>query len=378
LHRGLAHLQAAEFLYETRLFPEQVCTFKHALTHEVAYGSLLHERRRALHARIVEAMEVLSVDRLSEQVERLAHYALRGKVWDKAMAYCRQAGEKAMAQSAYREAVGDSEQALSALLHLPETRDTREQAIDLRLALRTALLPSGDEGRILAYLREAESLATALDDPTRLGQVSRFLSTHFFLIGAYDQAITSAQCALTLATAGGDVVLHALANLRLGHAYQAQGDYRQAIDCFRQTVTTLDGVRRYERFGQVILPAVLSHAYLAWGYAELGTFAEGRAFGEEGLRIAEAVDHSASLMIVSWGGWSAVPPSRRPAQGTSPARTGCSPLSGRRPPRLLSLGGCGLGGGVYLGWARHRRHAAARAGEGTGNCRGNGSHSGAL
>ena len=59
LHRGLAHLQAAEFLYETRLFPEREFTFKHALTHEVAYNGLLQERRRALHARIVEALEVL-------------------------------------------------------------------------------------------------------------------------------------------------------------------------------------------------------------------------------------------------------------------------------------------------------------------------------
>ena len=121
LHRGLAHLQAAEFLYETRLFPEREYTFKHALTHEVAYGSLLQERRRALHARIVEALEALAGDRVAEQVERLAHHALRGEVWDKALAYCRQAGEKAMARSAYREAVGYFEQALSALPHLPET-----------------------------------------------------------------------------------------------------------------------------------------------------------------------------------------------------------------------------------------------------------------
>ena len=139
LQRSLAQLQATEFLYETRLFPEHEYTFKHALTHEVAYGSLLLERRRVLHARIVEALEALAGDRVAEQVERLAHHALRGEVWDKALAYCRQAGEKAMARSAYREAVGYFEQALSALPHLPETRDTREQAIDLRLALRTAL-----------------------------------------------------------------------------------------------------------------------------------------------------------------------------------------------------------------------------------------------
>ena len=142
LHHGLAHLQAAEFLYETRLFPDHAYTFKHALTHEVAYSSLLQERRHVLHARIVEALEALAGDRVAEQVERLAHHAVRGEVWDKALVYCRQAGDKALARSAYREAVGSFEQALGTLSHLPETRDTCEQAIDLRLALRSALMPS--------------------------------------------------------------------------------------------------------------------------------------------------------------------------------------------------------------------------------------------
>ena len=301
LHLGLTHLQAAEFLYKTRLFPEIEYTFKHALTQQVAYESLLQERRRALHARIVEAIEALAGDRVAEQVERLAHHALRGEVWEKALAYCRQAGEKALARSAYREAVGSFEQALSALRHLPERRDTLEQAIDLRLALRTALHPSGDSGGILAYLREAEALAAALDDSRRLGQVSMFLSQHFYVMGAHDQAIASGQRALALATASEDIVLHALANRYLGVAYQLQGDYRRAIDCCTQTVASLEGARRHERFGQVVLPAVSSYAWLAWCHAELGMFAEGRALGEEGLRIAEAVDHPGSLMLASWG-----------------------------------------------------------------------------
>jgi class 3 adenylate cyclase/tetratricopeptide (TPR) repeat protein len=301
LHRGLAHLQAAEFLYETSLFPELAYTFKHALTHEVAYGSLLQERRRALHACIVEALETLAGERLTEQVERLAHHALRGEVWDKALAYCRQAGEKALARSAYREAVGSFEQALSALAHLPETRDTREQAIDLRLALRSALYPSGDAGRIVAVLREAEARAEALDDHHRLGQVLLFLSQHFYHGGAYDQAIAAAQRVLAFATAGRDAVLHARANFYRGVAYEAQTDYRQAIDCLGQTVAALDGARRHERFGQATLPAVVSRANSAGCHAELGMFAEGRALGEEGLRIAEAAAHPASLMIAFWG-----------------------------------------------------------------------------
>ncbi len=159
LRAELAHLQAAEFLYETRLFPDLEYTFKHALTHEVAYGSLLQERRRALHARIVEAIERLYPDRLAEQVERLAHHAVRGEVWEKAVAYLRQAGTKADARSANREALAYFEQALAALDHLPETRETLEQAIDLRFDLCAALYNLGELDQILQYLHEAEPSA---------------------------------------------------------------------------------------------------------------------------------------------------------------------------------------------------------------------------
>ena len=190
---------------------------------------------------------------------------------------------------------------LRTLSHLPEQRHTREQAIDLRLALRSALRPSGDSGRILACLREAEVLAEALDDPRRLAQISHLLSEHFRIMGAHDQAITAAQRALALAMAGGDVAVHAIANQHLGFTYHDHGAYRRAIDCLGQTVASFEGVRRHERFGLVYLPAVNSRAYLATSHAELGTFAEGRALGDEGLSIAEAVAHPASLMIASWG-----------------------------------------------------------------------------
>jgi tetratricopeptide (TPR) repeat protein len=287
--------------YETRVFPERAFTFKHALTHEVAYGSLLQEQRRTLHARIVEALEGLTGERVAEQVDRLAHHALWGEVWVKALKYCRQAGEKAIARSAYREASGYFKQALAVPPHLPETHDTREQAIDLRLALRTALFPLGDSESILPYLREAEALADALGDHPRLGQVSRFLSDHFRDMGAYDQAIAAAQRALMLAKASGDVVLYALANRYLGGAYYCVGNYRWAIDGYGQTVASLEGSQRREDFGQPNLPAVLSRALLALCHAELGTFTEGSALGDEGLRIADAVAHPGSLMLALWG-----------------------------------------------------------------------------
>jgi class 3 adenylate cyclase/tetratricopeptide (TPR) repeat protein len=298
LGRGLDYLQAAEFIYETGLYPDLEYSFTHSLTHEVAYSTLLQERRRVLHARIVEALEALVGERVAEQVERLAHHALRGEAWDKALAYCRQAGEKAVGRSAYREAESYFEQALGTLPHLP---DSRVDAIDLRLALRNALLPAGDAERILGCLREAEGIAVALDDHRRLGQISGFLSVHFRNIGAYDQAIASAQRALTLATASEDNVILARANLYLGAAYWGQGNYLRAIDCFRQTMASLHGAQRRERLGQTNLPSVQALAFLAACHAELGLFAEGTAFGEEGLQIAESVGNPGSIMWASYG-----------------------------------------------------------------------------
>jgi class 3 adenylate cyclase len=102
LHRGLSHLQSAGFFYEANLFPEHVYSFKHALTHEVAYNSLLQEQRRALHARLVEVIETQYSERVADQVEHLAHHALHGDLWEKALVYCRQAGAKAAAHSAHR------------------------------------------------------------------------------------------------------------------------------------------------------------------------------------------------------------------------------------------------------------------------------------
>jgi tetratricopeptide (TPR) repeat protein len=120
-------------------------------------------------------------------------------------------------------------------------------------------------------------------------------------MGLYDQAIAAAQRALMLATASGDVVLHALANRYLGAAYYCTGDYRRAIDGYGQTVASLEGSQRWEHFGQLNLPAVLARALLALCHAELGTFTEGRVLADEGLRIAEAVAHPGSLMLASWG-----------------------------------------------------------------------------
>jgi tetratricopeptide (TPR) repeat protein len=295
LHRGLAHLQAAKFLYETRLFPEPEYTFKHALTHEVAYSGLLHERRRGLHARIVDAMETLTAERLADQVDRLAHHAFRGEVWDKALAYGRQAGTRAAARSAHHEAVTYFEQALAALAQLSETRDTLEQAIDLRFNLRNALLPLGEEARIFDHLHAAEALAERLGDPQRLGQITSYLCISFSAIGEYDRAIAAGQRTLTLATTSGAFDVQIAAQTTLGQVYYTGGDFQQGLDMARRAMTLLTGEQRYARFGRVSLPAVSSRGYMAHCLAELGGFAEGRSVAEDAVQIAEGVEQSFSI-----------------------------------------------------------------------------------
>src|SRR5262249_31306601 len=146
LRRLLDNLQGAEFLYTTQLFPDLQYTFKHALTHDVTYSGVLHERRRDIHGRVVGAIERLHPDRRSEHVERLAHHAHRGELRDKAVHYLRQAGAKAAARSALVDAQECFEVALDVLKALPESRETLEEAFDIRLDLRQVLRQLG-EGR---------------------------------------------------------------------------------------------------------------------------------------------------------------------------------------------------------------------------------------
>jgi len=279
LHRSLAHLQAAEFLYETHHFPERVYTFKHALTHEVAYGSLLQERRRLLHTRIVEALEALAPDRVAEQVERLAHHALRGEVWNKAVICCQQAGVRAYDRAAFREAVASFEQALA---HLPEDSDTRVLAVELRLALDRPLHALGEYGRRRALLGEAESLARALGDRARLGRVLAGMASGLRVMGDFDGAIAAGQQALALAVEIGESALQEQAAHTLGQVYYTIGDFGRAAELLRRNVEAAD--RESGRLSTDL--RIESQAWLARTLSALGAFAKGRRYGEEALRLA--------------------------------------------------------------------------------------------
>ncbi|HYB42533.1 MAG TPA: hypothetical protein VEL75_12220, partial [Candidatus Methylomirabilis sp.] len=294
LQQGLAQLQSREFLYETNLFPDIEYTFKHALTQEVAYRSLLQERRRDLHARILASMEALYADRLGERVERLAHHAVHGAVWDKAVTYLRQAGHRALERSTSREAVSLFEQALAALRHMPERPETAEQAIDIRLDVRLALVPLAEREQIAQHLEAAEKLARSLEDRHRLAWIAYSWAHYHYMSHDQERAVEAGRQAIELG-GGADFALEVAVNMVLGYAFHTMGEFRPAIDVLRKNIDRLQGSLTRERFGLPVIPAVTCRERLVRCVAELGEFEEGIRRGEEGLALAEEIDQPLSL-----------------------------------------------------------------------------------
>ena len=297
LRATLSRLQAAEFLYEGGRFPDLEYTFKHALTHEVAYGSLLYGRRRDLHSRIVEAIEGLYPERLAEHVERLAHHALRGEAWEKAVAFLHQAGRKAADRWAHREATPYFELALEALTHLPQHPEWQARAIDLHLDASLGLLPLGEREKSTDHAREAEAIAESLGDEPRLGRALGVLAIRTWLWGDSDRALELGQQALSIAIRVNDMVLQTSVSNNIGQIGQIRGDYRRSAEALKRVTETLQGDRLSERLATSDnLASSGSRALLAWSLAELGEFAEAMAHGEEALRIALEVDHPGTLV----------------------------------------------------------------------------------
>ena len=286
LDEGLEDLRAAELLYDVGQVPGQEYAFKHAVIQEVVYGQVPANRRRELHAQLVDAIERLYAERPGEHVNRLAYHASRGERWPQALAYARQAAARARAQSAYREMAAFLEQAVGALEHLPQTSSALEQGVDLRFELRDAHNALREPEVVLRWLGEAEALAQAISDPLRLARAASYMSQYFWVEGKPAQAIEVGQRALGSAIALGDLGLQVATAFYLGRAHHAVGDYSLAIQHLSGAVASLEGGLAYHRYGVAGFPSVLSRIWLAWCYAECGRFGDAITCGEEALQIA--------------------------------------------------------------------------------------------
>jgi class 3 adenylate cyclase/tetratricopeptide (TPR) repeat protein len=301
VRRGLADLQTAEFLYETRLFPDPEYTFKHALTHEVAYGTLPQERQKALHARIVDAIERSYPDRLSEHVERLAHHAVRAGMWGPAARYLRQAAGKAVTRSATREALALLEQALAALHELPESPETLSEALDIRLALGPCLAGTHGPGssEFEASYVAARELCRRLDDRTRVFPTLWGLCHVSFNRGQYREARSLGEELLGVARERGDSVLLLESRHSLWTVLYGSGDLETAELHIQEGLSEYDS-QRHHAYASVYGghdPGVccLNFAALtAWtrGYPDRAV-----RYTQEALRLVARLGHPRSTSI---------------------------------------------------------------------------------
>ena len=292
---ALRRLQNAEFLHKAAS-AEPRFIFKHALTYDVAYGSMLLDRRRDLHARLVAVIERLYADRLDEHVDELARHAERAELWASAVHYLRRAAAKHLGRSSYREAKLSLDRALLALARLPEATDHSEQALAIRMDLRLALLPLGDQVGLEQNLIEARAIATDLGDHESLGRIVNFLSSVHNSRGENEQGLALGSDAARMS---GDAGTRCLGIFLMGTHNQALGRYGASLPWFREAIATVTGSLVHERFDQVVLPSVVSRAGLAISLAEMGQFDEALAIGKETLHIAEAPGSRAADLVVA-------------------------------------------------------------------------------
>jgi len=302
LEKRIHELQAAEFLYEKTMFPEVQYTFKHSMTREVAYASLLRERRRLLHAQSAHALVKTASARIDEHVERVAQHAEQGALWDMAVDYLQRSGEKAFALYANTEAATFFERALTALSHLPETRANLELAVDLRVELRNALLPLAEVDRIHAVLDGAEPILAVLGDKLRSARHAAFRCNYHFLVGEQRRAIEFGEAGLQLVRAAGNRGLEGELLYRLGQSHNALGEHRKAIEMLESSLSFTSDKRERNRFDLTVIPSVVARTWLAIALTERGDFGAGLVHAKRALAIAEQAEHQLSQVL----GWLAI------------------------------------------------------------------------
>lgn len=190
LQGQLAHLQAAEFLYERPAFPEPKYTFKHALTQEVAYNSLLVERRRALHERTGQALETLFGDRLDERYQELAYHYSHSSNTAKAIVYLERAGQQALQRSAYADAIPQLTTALELLQAQPDSAERAGQELAVQTALGLAFIATKSYGApevVQAYTR-ARELCQQLGETSQLFPVLWGLERYYLVRAEHQTA----------------------------------------------------------------------------------------------------------------------------------------------------------------------------------------------
>ncbi len=302
LRRGLTQLQAAEFLYEANLFPELEYTFKHALTLEVAYQGLLRERRRLLHSAVLGSLEARARHHAPENVEVLAHHAVRGEVWASAAAHLYRAGTRAQAEARYTAAMTFYESCIDAMNRLGEAAD-RNLELDAYLDLWSTRISTGHVEGLGELGSRVEALARALDDGARLARVqvrqAQAIPQAAAIPGTLHSALERAREAAARAEAS-DLRTRSYARFIAAVACRDLGRVQEAVEEYDVGVSLFASAVEAGQEPGLVYPIFVSLCgWRAEALAALGRFDAALMSASEALRMATEIRHPSSLSIAN-------------------------------------------------------------------------------
>ena len=275
----LRDLQAIELIYEKALFPELAYMFKHALTQDVAYGSLLNQRRRELHQRIGAAIEEVYADRLAEHYAVLGYHFARGEDWPRAANYFELAADHAAAAFAIHEALALCEEAIDALGKTPDTDAVARSKADLHARKAGLYMAQSDFVRAHAAHERAEALARQLDDPERQGSALAGKALASLYAHEFQRCFEESRRAMAIGRAAGSEEIVAAGQWAAGFGQALTGHLDAGRDNLEQAhaLSSAQG-------------AAAHHAMSAWGLAFVDNW-QGE-YGSAVLKAEEAAELS--------------------------------------------------------------------------------------
>jgi predicted ATPase len=298
LYQLLASLQRKEFLYEQPAFPEPDYIFKHALTQEVAYGTVLQERRKALHERTAQAIESLYSTKLEDHYSELAYHYSRSGNTPKAVEYLKLAGQQAVQHSANAEAITHLTTALELLKTLPDTpeRVQQELALHLTLGVPVQILKGEAAPEVGKTYNRILALCGQVGETAHLFPALFGLWRFYFLRPDTQKARELAEQMLRLAQSSPDPSLLLAAHQALGASLFYLGELRQGRRHLEQGITLYDIQKhRSHAFRYGIDPGVFCLCFAGWNLWCLGYPEQALKSTQEALHLAHELAHPYTL-----------------------------------------------------------------------------------
>ena len=292
LKSRLRNLQALELISEKRLFPELEYMFKHALTQEVAYNSLLLKRRKKIHEKIGEAIEDLYSNHLEEYYELLAYHYTMSDNAEKALEYLDLAHQKAANVTAMEEAATYFDEAMKLLDSLPDTEVNNQRRISLLIDEWVVSFLLFRTPEYYKLLTRYEPVAVGLDNPKLLGAYLTRMAQCEWWPGHFDQAIERGEKAAELCEAAGNFEAAGFAYLAMQWSHLFKGDLHKVMG-LKEDILRLSK----EHFS--LRPYVWAFCAASWACEELGLWDEAVQEGQEAMRVAEEFSDNSMISFVA-------------------------------------------------------------------------------